>query len=523
MQTRSRTKSSGDLSNLTNASSLDEDTKVDEAFESEADRKTIPRTILAWAKGCWHRFYNWLQRVPVEDPVDRRNAAFMQVFLVYLACKTLPYKLYLLLFNSNYQILFSGEKWAKAPPFPLVYDLGTDLMTVISAMVGVYLIRKGAFRQAVIQFVVVMLLTMLIAFGGLGYRVWHRGMVEFILFVLTGFMIGRKALWSTYLAMIVIGVIGMTTDYFRLPQVLHSISAYNLLPTLILYYFVAALIIDRTGTAFRRSLAESNQRQKQLQLEMARREQVQEQLLHAQKMDVVGKLSSGVAHDFNNVLGIIQGFTSERHRLDEPEAVRDTDALALADALEGVEMAARRGTSISRKLLNFSRQEVTHTETFDVNQSLRELEPLLHQMLPASIRLQVQTSAGLLPIDFDRSQLELALLNLTSNARDAMPDGGKLSLSATTDDASRVCITVQDNGIGMTEDVRQHIFEPFYTTKPTDKGTGLGLTVIHDLVERAGGSIKVDSSPSAGTTFDIRLPMAQHTITDDPFIPATPA
>lgn len=514
MQTRSRTKFSEDLSNLTNAPSLDEDAKVDEVFESETGRKTTSRAVLAWTQSWWRRFHSWLERVPVEDPVDRRNAAFMQVFLVYVGCKTLPYKLYLLLFNSNYEILFSGDGWAEAPPFPLIYDLGTDLMTVISAWVGVYLIRRGAFRQAVTQYVVVMLLAMLIAYAGLGYRIWHKGMLEFTVFVLAGFMISRKALWSTYLAMVVIGAVGMTTDYFRYPNVLHSARAYNLLPTQILYYFVAALIIDRTSTAFRRSLAESNRHRKQLQLEMARREKTQEQLLHAQKMDAVGKLASGVTHDFNNVLGIIQNFASERHRLDEPGAVRDSDALALADALEGVEMAARRGTSISRKLLNFSRLEVTCTETFDAGQSLRELEPLLRQMLPASIRLQVQADTNPLPIDFDRSQFELALLNLTANARDAMPDGGELSLSVAPEGASGVCIVVRDNGIGMPEGIRQRIFEPFYTTKPADEGTGLGLTVIHDLVDQAGGTIKADSSPGAGTTFSILLPMARHAIAE---------
>lgn len=455
---------------------------------------------------------NWLERVPIDDPVDRRNAVFMQLFLFYLGCKILPYKLYLLLFNSNYQVPFSEYKWPTAPPFLLIIDLGTDLLTVVSTWVGLYMIRKGAFRPAVIQFLAIMTLTMLIAYGGLGYQIWGTHTMEYILFVLAGFMLGRKALWSVYLAVVINSAIGMTTDYFHHPTVMYSANAYNLLPSLILSYFVVVLILDSTGSAFRRSLAESNRHRKQLQLEMARREQVQEQLLHAQKMDAVGKLASGVAHDFNNVLGIIQGFASERHHLDEPDAVRSADALALAEALEGIEIASRRGMSISRKLLNFSRLEVTRMEIFDAGRSLREVVPLLRQMLPASIHLQLQADAGPLPISFDRSQFELALLNLVSNARDAMPDGGKLSLSATAYTASQVCISVHDNGVGIPDKIQQHIFESFYTTKPADKGTGLGLAVIQDLLERAGGSITVASSPGTGTTFKILLPLVHDDI-----------
>lgn len=514
MQPQSRTDILENLSNLTEASPTDADVSAGDTGR-KADTTVPPSAALPWHKALWRHLWAWLERVPVDDPVDRHNAVFMQLFLIYIGCKTLPYKIHLLLFNSTYQMLLPGHAWPGAPPFPLAFSLGADVLMTASAWLGVYLIRKGSFRLSVSQFLGAMILATLIAYGAFGYRIWRADMVAFEVFALAGFMHGRRALWSAYVAFMCIYATGMTTDYFRNLHVMHSAAAYNALPSLMLAYLIVVIILDRTSLALRRSLAESNQHRRRLQLEMARREQAQEQLLHARKMDAVGKLASGIAHDFNNVLGIIQGFATDRHRLDEPGASRSEDALALGAALEGVEMAARRGASISRKLLNFSRHDVAHIETFDVNRSLRELEPLLHQMLPASIRLQMQTGAGVLPIDFDRSQFELALLNLASNARDAMHDGGELSLSAAMDGASWIGITVQDTGTGIPEEVKQRIFEPFYTTKPANSGTGLGLTVIYGLVDRAGGRIEVDSTPGAGTTFRIRLPKARHAIPAD--------
>jgi signal transduction histidine kinase/CheY-like chemotaxis protein len=464
--------------------------------------------IRSWTTALWPRLRAWLDDVPIDDPIDRRNAPFMQLFLIYIGCKTLPYKVHLLLFNSAYQILLPGHEWPGAPPFPLAFDLGTDVLMTVSAWAGLYLIRKGAFRLAVSQFLCAMTLATLIAYAAFGYLIWRADMVAFEVFALAGFMRGRKALWLVYLAFIVVYAAGMTTDYFRQPHVMHSISAYNALPSLILAYFVVTVILDRTSITLRRTLAESDHQRQQLQLEMARREQAQEQLLHARKMDAVGKLASGIAHDFNNVLGIIQGFAVERHRLDAPGAARDEDALALGRALQGVETAAKRGASISRKLLNFSRKEVTHAETFDAAASLRDLQPLLRQMLPPGIRLRIETPDAPLWVEFDRSQFELALLNLASNARDAMPRGGELAMSIAAAGAEQVRITVRDDGEGMSDEVRQRIFEPFYTTKPVDAGTGLGLTVVYALVDRFDGRIEVDSAPGAGTTFRILLPAA---------------
>jgi CheY-like chemotaxis protein/anti-sigma regulatory factor (Ser/Thr protein kinase) len=223
-------------------------------------------------------------------------------------------------------------------------------------------------------------------------------------------------------------------------------------------------------------------------------------------MDAVGRLASGIAHDIHNVLGIVLGFARTRQRLDEPHDDIAPVAQELADALEGTELAARRGAAVCRKLLNFSRRSVTMTETFDVATALHELRPLLQQLLPPNIRLEINTPERPLPIHFDRNQFELALLNLVTNARDAMQDGGVCVVGAAEDGDSQIKITIRDNGAGMSAEALQHAFEPFFTTKPAGLGTGLGLSVVYDLVHRADGTLAIDSTPGVGTEVKIRLP-----------------
>jgi CheY-like chemotaxis protein len=188
----------------------------------------------------------------------------------------------------------------------------------------------------------------------------------------------------------------------------------------------------------------------------------------------------------------------------------------MADALEGVELAARRGAAVCSKLLNFSRPDVTYTENFDAVLALRDIQPLLRQLMPPAVQLSIDMPAGRLPIRFDRSQFELALLNLASNARDAMPDGGRCTIAINSHDASTVMLSIQDSGTGIPEKLRHRIFEPFFTTKPVDRGTGLGLSVVYSLVHRAGGDIVAHDAPGGGTVFRIRLPMAATLTTQVP-------
>jgi len=458
----------------------------------------------------FQRLHTWLNHIPISDPVDRRNAVFMQLFLAFVGT-AIPLNKIFLLMQLNWAMI--APFFGRVLPWPRVVfgiDLSTDIAMTVSAWLGVYLIRKNLFRRAIALFLTVLLGSAVLAYATMGYSEVNDAQIVIMALAIGGLMLGRRVLWTIYATIVFAYAVGMTTEMLAHHGGLHLLKgAYAALPSMAVSNLLVVIILDRSIHALRSSLAESNTQRRQLQLEIAERERTQEQLLHAQKMDAVGKLASGIAHDINNVLGIVLGFTQERHRLIEPDAeFVGKDALALADALEGAELAARRGAAVCRKLLNFSRRDVTHAETFDVPTTLRELQPLLRQLLPPTVNLVVNAPASPLSIHFDRSQFELALLNLASNSGDAMPDGGHCTISLAQEDASRVMLSISDTGTGMPEDIKSQIFEPFFTTKPTGRGTGLGLSVVYGLMQRAGGEIVVISEPGRGTTFHIHLPLA---------------
>ena len=246
-------------------------------------------------------------------------------------------------------------------------------------------------------------------------------------------------------------------------------------------------------------------------------------LAESQRLEIVGRLSAGIAHDFNNTLGAILAFTELA--LDEPEAeVRNED-------LTEVIHAARRGALLTRKLLDFSRKNDTGpSATCDLAAVARETRPMLERLVGSGIRLDVHADNEPTPVPTDATAVEQILLNLTTNARDAMPMGGPLFVSITRPDrasdqfkAGAFCrLQVTDTGSGMPPETAARIFEPFFTTKPRGRGTGLGLATCLMLVERAGGAISVHSEVGAGTTFTVDLPLvAAHRETGPMVVVAT--
>ncbi len=458
------------------------------------------------------RFSNWLYQAPVVGPVDRRNAWFMQVLFMFVGTMLPLNKLYVVFYSSRFGSLFTDVTFRYAHVAAMT-DIATDIAMTASAWYGLWLIRRGQFRRAITQFLYVVIGSGLLAYATLGYWAIFSDMLPIMIIALSGLMLGRRALWLVFMMVMVEFIVGMASDVLRHEAILHTAFRKGDLhdgivnfPSRALNYLLVVIILDYCTHALRESLRESEEHRLLLQEEIHEHKQAQEALLHAQKMDAVGRLASGVAHDFNNILGIILGFTRERHRVDDPDSPPINHVgRALARALEGIETASRRGAAISRKLLNFSRRDVPHAETFDLNESLRELKPMLQQLLPAPLVVELQTAAEPLAIHFDRSQFELALLNLASNARDAMPDGGALTIASHARNGHAV-LTVSDTGSGMSEEVQRHIFEPFFTTKPADLGTGLGLPVVFDLFTHAGGNIEVHSAPGHGTRFTIQLP-----------------
>ncbi|OOG49574.1 ATP-binding protein [Rhodanobacter sp. C01] len=462
----------------------------------------------------FERLLGWSGRIPINDPVDRRNAVFMQWLFVFEGFRTPLNKIYMLLFDWSYLQSTYYDQAKLSPGMAVVIDLGTDVAMTIAAWLGLYLIRLGRFHLAVGEYLAVLLGSGIIAYAAFGFSLGASSdQILIVVLALAALMLGRKALWMSYMMIMLTFIVGMTSNYIFSRAMYVTAGPYGELPSLALDYVQIVVILDLSVTSLRKGLAESNAHRRQLQHEMTERERAQEQLLHAQKMDAVGRLASGIAHDLNNVLEIILGFTTERDRIDDSVTERNKDALmkdalVLADALDGIELAARRGSSICRKLLSFSRSDVTHVESFDATDALRELQPLLRQSLPPTVRLSIDVPDMPLVINFDRSQFELALLNLAANARDAMPNGGECSIAVAQKDSSTMVLSIHDTGVGMSKDVRMRIFEPFFTTKPSGSGTGLGLAIVYSLIDRAGGHIEVSSAFGAGTTFHIYLPVA---------------
>jgi two-component system, cell cycle sensor histidine kinase and response regulator CckA len=231
---------------------------------------------------------------------------------------------------------------------------------------------------------------------------------------------------------------------------------------------------------------------------------LEEQLRQSQKMEAIGRLAGGIAHDFNNLLTAIKGY-GEFLLADLPE-----QTAAHHDAQEIV-LAADRAATLTRQLLAFSRRQTRTPEPIGLNAVVGELEGLLRRLIGEQVEFVTELSPELPSVTADRVQLEQVILNLSVNARDAMPEGGRLCVATGLEDGLAV-LRVSDTGVGMGPEVRSHIFEPFFTTKEPGKGTGLGLATVYGIVEQSGGAIDVQSAPGEGSTFTVRLPALDESV-----------
>jgi PAS domain S-box-containing protein len=259
-------------------------------------------------------------------------------------------------------------------------------------------------------------------------------------------------------------------------------------------------VIGLIGTA--RDITDS----KRAEVELLAAEQ---RLQQAHRLESVGRLAGGVAHDFNNLLTVILGGS---------EALREELAAgrpAMPEEIELIHAAGERARDLTRQLLSFARRQVTTRVPIDLNGVVRGSEQLLRRVLGENVEIHTSLAQGLWPVLGDAGQLEQVIVNLAVNARDAMPRGGRLTLETRNAQASRpgsqpageiVQLLVRDTGVGMSTEVKAHLFEPFYSTKPQGRGTGLGLATVHGIVTQAGGQVQVESDPGVGTTFEISLP-----------------
>ena len=243
------------------------------------------------------------------------------------------------------------------------------------------------------------------------------------------------------------------------------------------------------------------------------RMQAEAQMRQMQKIEALGQLTGGIAHDFNNMLAVvISGLSLIKRRL----TAGNTDVMELADAtIDG----ANRAAALTSRLMAFARQQPLAPQAVDANQLIGGMRELIDRAIGETITVEIVSGSDLWPIHADPSQLENALLNLCVNARDAMPDGGKLTIETSNTaiderlaqqiampQGQYICIRISDAGSGMTPDVLARAFDPFFTTKDLDKGTGLGLSQVHGFVKQSSGHIKIYSEPAYGTTIKIYLP-----------------
>ncbi|UYH50701.1 ATP-binding protein [Candidatus Kirkpatrickella diaphorinae] len=237
---------------------------------------------------------------------------------------------------------------------------------------------------------------------------------------------------------------------------------------------------------------------------------LEDQLRQSQKMEAVGQLTGGLAHDFNNILGGISGALGLMRRRMARGQFEGLDRY-----INAAQEATDRAAGLTHRLLAFSRRQTLDPTVTDVNELVSGLAEFLRRTIGPAVRLKLRLDAKLGPILIDRNQLENAILNLGINARDAMPEGGTVTISTRSDpppkegkDAVRfMCLTVADTGMGMTPEVMARAFDPFFTTKPIGKGTGLGLSMIYGFASQSGGRVEIESAPGAGTKVHIWLPL----------------
>ena len=266
-------------------------------------------------------------------------------------------------------------------------------------------------------------------------------------------------------------------------------------------------------TTYLLTMVEDITQRKLAEIEKAR---LQAQFLQAQKMESIGRLAGGVAHDFNNLLTVINGYSAAVLDLMSPGD-------PLRARITEIFKAGERAAALVSQLLAFSRKQVLKPDLIDLNEMVADMEKMLRPLVGEDVEIVARLAPALEPVLADRHQMEQVVMNLAVNARDAMPQGGKLTIETSRTVWENICphcsaevrpgpyvrVSVRDTGTGMDDEVRQHLFEPFFTTKDIGHGTGLGLATVHGIVLQSGGHIDVETSSGAGTCFHVYLPAVQ--------------
>jgi len=385
----------------------------------------------------------------------------------------------------------------------------SSIMAIVLGLLSIGLLRSGRHRLGVLSLAAAVWAHVAWPMMWLGLRYSLLGTRFAVLpLALVALLLGRRDLWATFAAFVGAAALGEARDLGWLGQ---ATSLPTLMPTrpllsTLVLFLLAALLLDRLAGSLRQALADA------LRGNEALREQakLREQLRQAQKMEAIGRLAGGVAHDFNNILtSIVASASLAKEELPVGHKAR-------AD-LEQICVDSGRASELTRQLLACARKQVLSPKVVDIDCVVEGVAKMLQRLLGASITLEMRLTSKA-QVFIDEGQLEQVLLNLAVNARDAMPDGGRLIISTEAQAPTRkdgngvggthVLLSVRDDGSGIPADVLPQIFEPFFTTKGAEQGTGLGLATCHGIVAQAGGDITVHSKVGEGTTFEIRLPEA---------------
>jgi hypothetical protein len=246
------------------------------------------------------------------------------------------------------------------------------------------------------------------------------------------------------------------------------------------------------------------------------RKQLEEQLRQSQKIEAVGRLAGGIAHDFNNLMTVILGYVGlMKKRMENPAL--------LSLGLEEIGMACERATRLTQQLVAFGRKQILQPQVLDLNSIVSNMDKMLRRLIGEDIELVTILGKTLGRVKADPGQIEQVIINLVLNARDAMPKGGRITIETANSDLDAsvtwkhrdipdgpyATLEIRDSGIGMDDETKRHIFEPYFTTKEVGKGSGLGLATVHGIIRQSGGDIRLESEPNKGTTFTIWLPRTE--------------
>jgi signal transduction histidine kinase len=453
-------------------------------------RQSIPASRLA---RLWRAPMAWWRDVPIADPVDRRNAPMLQLISSLLA--VLPALAW------AYRAFAVDIPWRPGE----LTSMALSLSVCAAAAISFALIRHGRFAWASRLLLVVFAASVVPAYLATGFGAQRFEQPVLVIWMaIAGLVVGRAALWLMFACIVAAFFLGISVDVSRQGDAaaLYGDAAFSAA-----MFLMIAIVLDRSSAALRQSLGEATERGNQLAAanqrllqEINERELAQEQLIHARKVEAVGRLAGGVAHDFGNIMAVISGYARKGLRAGQVEDGRTS--------FEGIEAAARRATLLTHKLMTFARQDDYAEETFDAASALADVQSMLRQLLKPEVELRFALGDAPSPIRMDRDRFELMVLNIAANADHAMPHGGVFSIGVAQGDDGGSVLEFADTGAGMGEEVLARVFDPFFTTKPAGEGTGLGLSVIRDLVTRAGGAITAQSQVGVGTTFRVVLPAA---------------